>query len=144
MLHALYWHTKNISPVDGCIHSRCKMKLFQHLLKFLEALGIFIQKSSQDWKQKSRTLFYLLSPIQLIAPTGAFFLFQAKSIREYIQSLNVTIMVSICVVLILISTWKINDILELIEKFEQFIEKRKRTWRTLRNFNSKFNKSNDL
>lgn len=71
-------------------------------------------------------LFFILGPIQLIISSCAFFLFQAKSIREYIQSLNVTMTLTICVILISISKWKMDDILKLIEKFEQFIEKRKR------------------
>lgn len=101
------------------------MKLFQQLLKFYQTMGLFRPESDRNREQKARTLFFLLSFIQLLMSSGAFVLFQAKSIREHIASLSVTITLIVCAIFISICTRKMADTLKLIENLEEFIERSK-------------------
>lgn len=83
-------------------------------------------QSNQNYTQNSKTLLFLLSFIQMFISSAAFFLFQAKSMQEYFKTLSVIITIFVCVIYISICKWKMVDILQLIEKFEEFIRKSKR------------------
>lgn len=58
----------------------------------------------------------------LIAST-AFLLFKANTIQELADSFYVSLTHAVCLVYIMINIWKITDILQLIDQYEQFIQK---------------------
>lgn len=125
--YRIFQRMKNISFDFNCIDNGCKMKLFQQTLKFHQMMGISMPKANQNYKQKFKTIIFVFSFIQIFISSSAFFLLQAKSLREHIETLTLPITEIVCVIYILVFKWKMTEILKLIENFVGFIEKSKLT-----------------
>lgn len=101
------------------------MKLFQSLQKFYRITGIYPSSSNRNHSVNWKILLILLSLIQFAVLTGVFFITEANSIDEYGTSFYGSISALLGVVDFLINIWKMANILRLIGKFEEFINKRK-------------------
>lgn len=119
----VFRHVKNISFDHSYIVNGCKMKLFQQIIGFYQMLGILLPQPNPNYKHKLKTLIFLFSFIQMFMSTGAFFLYEAKSLREHVETLNLPITEIVSAIYILVSKWKMAEILKLCEEFEGFIEK---------------------
>lgn len=99
------------------------MKLFHHIRKWFETLGVY----PVQWQRKSlwneRNLFVIISLVQMFISSLAYFLYEAKSIGEYADSFFMVFTNVVCVVFFSISIFKMSSIHMLIGEFEQFIEK---------------------
>lgn len=102
-----------------------KFKLFQCIQKFCHTMGIFPSQPNSKRSFRWKTLLYLLPPIIFLVPLVIFLLTIADSMQEY--GLSVFMITSVCVSIsnILGTIWCMPNILEVIEKFEQIIEKSK-------------------
>lgn len=101
------------------------MKLFQQVHKFHQLMATFMPQSNQNYKQNLKTLLFFFSYMLVFISSFAFFLFQAKSLHEQIETLSLPVSEIISAIYILIYKWKMVDILKLIDGMEQFIAKSK-------------------
>lgn len=101
------------------------MKIFQTLAKLFENVGISVRQAFGEnlLNKKNVIVFCLLIVFSTL--TTAFFLFEAKTFREYAESFYISvsmIMISVCFALFI---WKTVKIFELIVTIETIIQHRK-------------------
>lgn len=101
------------------------MQLFQSLQKLYHATGIYPSQPHRNCSINWKILFILLSQIQFAILTGAYFLIEANSIDEYGASFYGSISAFVGTVFFLINFSKMNKILRLIGKLQEFITKSK-------------------
>lgn len=100
------------------------MKLFHHDQEFYEILQIYPKHPNQRCSVTIKTLFIIAGMILLFCSAAAFSLFKAKSTEELAFSFFSSISMVVCTTQLVVVIWKIPYMQKLIEKMEQFIEKR--------------------
>lgn len=100
-----------------------KLKFFQLVQNIYRMVGIYPPKLNQHCLLNSKISFFLLMVVQFYISSFAFLLFEANSIREMADSFYVASSELLCITYMIVSLWKISDILDLITKYERFIEK---------------------
>lgn len=101
------------------------MKLFQSLQTFYRMMGIYPSQTDKMPSFNFRNLFIPLNLLVLFILQIGFFLFKAKSIVERAETFYSSLTIIGCMMIFLLQFWEMTNILELIEKFEKFIEKSK-------------------
>lgn len=117
-------NTQNIKQFSNMAK---QIKLFQSFQKFHQMLGVRLCESNQSYSFNYRSVVILLQIIFNLTSSTAYSLFKAKTIEERVQSVYVSI--TELSVMITFSTMcrKMTNILQLIQKFEEFIQKSKFT-----------------
>lgn len=101
-----------------------RMRLFLTVKKFYETLGIHLPQPNQKYSIfNAKNLFILFILIQMCLTSTAFVLFKAKSEFEYGFPTYVSITEVLSIIYLCIQMWKIEDILKLMKKCDEFIEK---------------------
>lgn len=100
-----------------------RMKLFQCVEQLHQALGIQPTPSSLNTSFNLKNVFALFCIVHLFATSTVFLLFEAETVANMSDSFYVSISALSCICNLLISIWRVQQIIRLIEKFEQFIEK---------------------
>lgn len=98
------------------------IKLFQTVQKFYKTMGI---NSNQYFSINAKKLFFLLTITLGLISVTAYFSFAAKTIEEYGNSFYSATSNLYTLVDIIVTIWRMPDILKLIEKGEKFIKNSK-------------------
>lgn len=96
---------------------------FYSLRECYRRVGIVPKQSHRSSPFNSKNLFILMGLFLMFISSLAYLLFEAKSIGKSADSIYMVLSSFVCVIIFLISIWKISTILELIEDYERFIEK---------------------
>lgn len=99
------------------------IKLFQSLQKYNQILGIHPTKPNQSYSFNLRSVFVLLSLISLFTSSAAYLVFKAEAIAEYAQCFYLCITPLAIFINFVAICLKMRNILQLIEKCEEFIQK---------------------
>lgn len=101
-----------------------KIKLFQSVQKCNRSMGIYPHpsKSNRKWTFNAINLIFLIGFAQMTITSAAFSFFQAESTIEYGGCFYIAITETGSTSYYLIQMWQINNLLKLIEQFEDFIE----------------------
>lgn len=101
------------------------MKLFQSIRKFYQEAGIQPPQPNQNYSFQWNHFFCIFFLIQLLCSTMAFILFEAKSVVEYAEAFFPSSTVVAALLNFIVCILENTNILQLIVKFEEFIEKSK-------------------
>lgn len=88
-------------------------------------LGIDPTQSNQSYSYNFRGVVILSSYTLTFISTGSYLLFKAQTIPEYAQSLYLSITCLYIIMDFIAIQLKIRDMLQLIEKMEEFIQRSK-------------------
>lgn len=102
------------------------IKLFQFNRKYLQKIGIELQRSNQNRlgsNLKAMNVVFIVSLANLAMPSAAFLFNDAKAMGEYCITFYAIICAIVTKVMYSIFIWKLEDMLNFIENCEQFIEK---------------------
>lgn len=101
------------------------IKLFVNDQKKFETLGIIPSQSiTSKWLLfNSKNSFVLFITAQGYILTTGFLLFKGKSIKEDVPSVFASFAGFLCLLYFTVYIWKVDEILTLINDYEEFIEK---------------------
>lgn len=102
------------------------IKLFQFLQKSYKTLGICPSQDHEGLAFNTRNVIFLFCYAQMFLSVLAFFIFKADTMLEYGNSFFMFETQFYIAMDFLVLMWRITNILELIEEFEEFIEKSKK------------------
>lgn len=102
-----------------------KLKLFQYIQKLCHTMGFLTLQPNPSRSFQLKILLHLLPPILCLVPSVMFLLTEANSMQDYELSIFVISSIFECVACISVMIWNVPHILEVIEKFEEIIEKSK-------------------
>lgn len=102
-----------------------KLKSFQFTRNYYQLSGIYTPQANQDYSLNAKVLLNLFLFVAYVAAAFAYLLFEANSIGENAYSYCMSITLLWCTVLLTADTLKIPNILQLIEKYDEFIHKSK-------------------
>lgn len=101
------------------------IKLFNTLKKHYKIFGLDISPSQSSHEAKftfhATNIFQLISPVPLYVSSTAFFFFKAQTPDENGTSFYVSITLLTIAINIVVFEWKMPKIMELIERYEEFI-----------------------
>ena len=100
-------------------------KLFQLVQEIYQKAGICSSQSNQNFPLNSKILFVLFAIVQLFISSTAFLLFKAKSFEQHADAFYLCLSEFASIVIVVGSNWKITQIEQLTEGFQEFIEKSK-------------------
>lgn len=101
------------------------LKLFQLTQIYYKTLGICPTKPNQKYAFNVTSFFILLIMLVDFVSTATFFFFKAETTQEYSDSFYISSSVFNFTVCFVINVWKMSNILELIGKYEEFVQKSK-------------------
>lgn len=100
-----------------------EIKLFRYVQKYYRTVGIHPPSKDHQYPPiNGRNPFGLMLLICMIAATFGYFVFKASTIEEYGMSFFSSFYMVNILVLFIVNSLKIRSILNLIQKFEDFIE----------------------
>lgn len=102
------------------------VKLFDTQQKLYKTLGFDIYQSQSCHSKcliSIKSLFFLISSLQLFISTTAFFLFEARTVDEYGMSFYISITIFSVSINITTIAWKMDEIFVLLRNYEEFIDK---------------------
>lgn len=103
------------------------IRLFPTIKKIYKTMGLPIRTSQSCWSEyfivNAKILFFSISTVQLFLTSSAYVLFEAKTADEHGISFFIVITIFAVAACIVTTAWKIDKILTLIGKYEEFIEK---------------------
>lgn len=101
------------------------MALFQTVQRIYKTMAIHpsLSQSNQFCSLNVKIQFYLIITSQTLFGSTAFLFCKANTIQSMADSFYVSLTHAVCLIYILITMWKVADILQLIDKCEKFIEK---------------------
>lgn len=102
------------------------VKLFDTQQKLYKTLGFDIYQSQSCHSKCSisiKSLFFLISSMQLFISTTAFFLFEARTVDEYGMSFYISITIFSVSINITTIAWKMDEIFVLLRNYGEFIDK---------------------
>lgn len=103
------------------------VRLFQNLREYYQTMGIYLPNSSiRRHYLNQRNSFFLTCYTQLLITSMLFLLFEAETTLEFGAALYAVLAESFCIWYFLIKMYKMPKILQLIDKFDAFMEKSKR------------------
>lgn len=100
------------------------MKFFQLVQKSCQAMGILPSNQSPKSSINFITLLILLPTMLFAISSSAFLLFEAQSIQEYRDSVYTCTSMFVCLANFAVIVCKMPNYLQMIEKFEKFVQKR--------------------
>lgn len=104
-----------------------RIKLFHSVQKFNQTLGIHPSRPDQRYSFNFSSAIVLLLIVLTFISSVAYFLYKAKTIEEHVQTFYISL-TALCITIdFLTMCWKMTNILQLIEKYEEFIKKSKFT-----------------
>lgn len=95
------------------------IKLFQLTQVYFQI--IYPPKPNQKYSFNVMSFFILLSMIVIFISTATFFLFEAETVEEYSHTFYISCTEFGFAVCFLVNVWKMPNILQLIEDYEQYI-----------------------
>ena len=101
------------------------VKLFQSAQIYFIALGICPTKPNQKYAFNMTSFFVLFPMLLIFISTTTFFFLKAETIQEYSDTFYVSSTEFSFIVCFLVNIWKMTTILQLIEKYEEFVRKSK-------------------
>lgn len=116
------------------------MKIFQYVQKLYGVLGIHQPNANKNntWNRRKVLTYFML--VQLTGTSIIFFLFEAKTFKEYADSFYISATASLKVCTYTVSLWKMPKVFKLIDNFQNFIQKRKFSFHFIETFRKKFNR----
>lgn len=113
------------------------MKIFQYVQKLYGVLGIHRSNSNKNntWNRRKVLTYFML--VQFTGTSIIFFLFQAKTFKEYADSFYISATASLKVCTYTVSLWKMPKVFKLIDNFENFIQKRKFSFHFIETYRKK-------
>lgn len=99
------------------------MELFQTVRKLYQAMGF--QSSHRNLTFNWKIFFFICSPTMVGASTGAYFILKATTTIEYAESFFMCVTEFTGITAFLMALWKFDGILSVIDRFNDFIAKRK-------------------
>lgn len=120
----LHFSLRLIVAMAGAIN------LFQFLRKFYKTFGFYPPQSpNHNLPFNAKNLFLLVSLIQFMAASIAFFLFALASINERADCFYICSACAIDIIHVLTHVHRIGQILQLIDDYEKFIDESKcKSW----------------
>lgn len=102
------------------------MALFQTVQKIYKTMAIHpsLSQTNQFCSLNYKIQFFLFINAQTLFASTAFLLFKANTVQSLADSFYVSLTHAVSLIHIIITMWKVADILQLIDKFQKFIEKR--------------------
>lgn len=117
-----------VSPCRFYIETMAKMlKFFQSTLKYYQTMGIYPSQPNQKISFNLISLSILTSMIGTFLSMTTFFLLKAENIVEFSDTFKSFYVLSSeisFVICFLVNVYKMTNILRLIERIENFIQKR--------------------
>lgn len=107
--------------------NQIKIQTFQSLRKYFQTLGTLSPKSENRHPFNLRNTFVLFCYFQMFASVLAFTMFKATTVVEFGLNYYGYMTEVLCAFVILTQIYRMVDILELIGKCEQFMQKSKST-----------------
>lgn len=102
------------------------IKLFRAVRKYFKAMGFYAPPSPiQNCELNRKNMFYTFAMAGMFILVTGFFLFKATTIYEYSMSFYMSIAMITVPAYCVIFIYKMGSIEMLIEKYEEFIGKRK-------------------
>lgn len=102
------------------------LKLFQAVQKYFEAMGFYAPSQPNQICPINRTNgFYIVAQVGMLISVSGFLIFKAKSAFESFNSIYVILTVLNMTIQFTVILHKMRSILNLIEEYQEFIEKRK-------------------
>lgn len=104
----------------------CVVKLFITQRKLYKTLGFDIYQSQlcqSKCLSSAKSLFFLISSLQLFISTTAFFLYEAQTADEYGMSFYISITILAVAINATSVAWQIDKIFILMRNYEEFIDK---------------------
>lgn len=103
------------------------MKVFKCVREMLHSMGMLPLQSNQSFSNTKFVRVHLILIILILTTISeaVYFLFEATSTIEYVQTFVMSLIGVACIANLLIQFWEISDIFQLIEQFDGFIERRK-------------------
>lgn len=102
------------------------IKLFQSLRTTYQTMGIHSPHPNQMFTLNSKKLYFLLSLIVLFISRLGYFLFEAKFVEDNgFKSFYNTVLLVLTLSIYLMHAWKMSAILQVIQMYDEFIEKSK-------------------
>lgn len=102
------------------------INLFRWIRKMYRTIGIHpVSQSRQSSLSKLRKIIVFMSLVIMLTASNAFILFEAETTAEQAAGFTTSALVTAILVLFFIIMLKVEKIIELIRKFEDFVEKSK-------------------
>lgn len=102
---------------------RVTVKLFQNVLTYFEAMGIYSLQSDQAQSYNGKKLLIPLSLAIMFTSTSAFLVFKAAAVFEYAICFYFGITRPTAVAIFLILSFQMPNIIKFIENCEQFVNR---------------------
>lgn len=102
-----------------------EIKLFRYVQKFYRMTGIYPSKSCHHHSLSVKNTFSLISLIAFFLSTFGYFLFKANTVNEYGMCFYASFSMLEILLYFIVNLLKIQKILNLIERCEDFIAKSK-------------------
>lgn len=96
-------------------------KPFQFIRALFQATGIYSPQLNENRLINTKVLLIFLCSAQFLVASIAYFMFEAESIGDLAYSYLLSLTLSMLLGFMIINTLKIPKILQLIEKFDEFI-----------------------
>lgn len=100
-----------------------RIKTFCLTRIYFQTLGICPTKPNQRYAFNVTSFFVLFSMILIIISTASFFFTKAATMEEYLHSLYISTSEFTFVACFLVNICKMSKVLQLIGKYEEFVEK---------------------
>lgn len=100
-----------------------EIELFHSVRKFIQMMGIYPSEPNQKYSFKLRSALILLSLILPFISKAAYFLFKAQTIAEQAKIFYLSMSEIFLTLDFVAMCLEMRNILQLIEKYEKFIEK---------------------
>lgn len=105
--------------------TRRAIKSFQFIQTIYQTSGIYTPQAKQYYSLNGKVLLILLSSLHFAIASFAYLIFEAESIGDMAYSYCLSLSLLLCFIFVMEYTLKIPNVLMLIEKFDEFIRKRK-------------------
>lgn len=102
-----------------------RIQLFRALLEYHRTMGVYSHQPNQKWSLNSMNWIFIIAFAQLLVTTLAYFLFQAKSADELGWAFYIFTTETTSLSYYLVQIGQISNTVELIGKFEKFIQESK-------------------
>lgn len=102
------------------------IKLFRSVRKYFDALGFHAPpQPNQNCELNLKNGYYIFAVAGMFFPIASFFLFKATSAYEYSVSFYLSVVMVTMTVYCVVLIYKMGSIAILIEKYGEFVGKRK-------------------
>lgn len=102
-----------------------KIKLFQCIRNACETIGICVSEQNRNFSINAKILFVYLSLLSLFISSMAYIVVIANSALEYSDVVIMVVTSFVSIVTFSVNIWKMQIILNVIEKLEETIRKSK-------------------